>query len=122
MAAIVATEYLLRRVNTGTPKIGQMPHGLSAVVANARGKFALLLRKRGRHLCHFLLVPIPLIQPRQMIDFMGSSKARAFRANDFGQPSHQGNSKPHNLSPGKPSPPGTLRRHENGAWDCSMTR
>jgi hypothetical protein len=36
-----------------------------------------------------------------MIDCIGSSGTRAFRADDFGQLSHQGNSKAHNSSPGR---------------------
>ena len=49
---------------------------------------------------HFLIAAIPLIQPRQMADFMGSSNPRSFRPNDFGQPSHHGSSKAQNSSPG----------------------
>ena len=63
---------------------------------------------------------IPLIQPRQMIDFRGSIGGPAFFAPDFGQPSHQGNSKAQNSSPGRHSPVVGFIRHVKGAADCSM--
>jgi hypothetical protein len=63
---------------------------------------------------------MPLIQPRQIIDLIGSSGARVFPTEDFGQPSHQGNSKAQSSSPGKHSPAADFIRHVKGAADCSM--
>lgn len=78
--------------------------------------------ERGRPLRrpYFLMSEIPSIQPRQMGDFIGSSKAQAFMTVDLGQSSHQGNSKAQSSSPGRHPPTVVLNRHVNGAGTCSI--
>jgi hypothetical protein len=96
-----------------------MPHLVAALFAGS------LVRTRCRFsgwwkTCfrHFVMPTIPLIQPRQTTDFIGSSTAWVFPTADFGRPSRQGNSKAQNSSPCTPSPG---RRQENGAKaGCSI--
>ena len=76
---------------------------------------------KGRKRPYFLTPVIPLIQARHIIDVIGSSGARAFGADDFGQPPQQGNSKAQSSSPGRHWPvAGFIRQVKGNARDCWM--
>ena len=89
---MVATKNPLSGTEACAAKIGQMPHGLAAVATGEGRLFRSNLRLRGRTFGHFLMPAIPQIQPRQMIDFIGSSEPVALPTVDLGQPSQDGKS------------------------------